>query len=196
MAMRTTQDLEDLRPAGEASADIRWDAALAFVEKLQNRDASDRENHGGFGYERGGARGGTTVSEGGTVTLQGYGSMTYAGIESMIYAQVGRDDPRVRSAIDWASRHWTVAENPGMGARGLFYYYTILAKTLRLLGGDGELRNPAGEPVPWRADLAARLVSTQRGDGSWANDDNTFWEGDPALVTAYALLALQFAAGN
>lgn len=196
MAMRRTQAAEDRRPAGAQRADIRWDAALAFVEKLQNRDADDATGNGGFGYESGGERGGTTTSQGGAVTLRGFGSMTYAGIESMIYAQVGPDDPRVRSAIAWAGRHWSVEENPGMGTRGLFYYYTILAKSLRLVGGDGVLKNQVGEPIPWRADLTKKLVATQRPDGSWANEDNTFWEGDPALVTSYALLVLQDVAGG
>lgn len=196
MAMRVTQGAEDVRPKGEKRADIQWEAALKFVEALQNRDADDKENAGGFGYERGGERGGTTVSEGGAVTLRGFGSMTYAGLESMIYAQVTRDDPRVRSAIDWAARHWSVDENPGMGTRGLFYYYTIMAKTLTLLGADATLTGADGKPIDWRRDLIAKLAATQREDGSWANENNMFWEGDPALVTSYALLVLQQASGK
>ncbi len=189
-AMRLTQDLEDLRPAGGKKADVDWSAALAFVEKLQNRDAADTANHGGFGYEAGGARGGAAEgASGGAVTLRGFGSMTYAGLESMIYAQVGRDDPRVRSAIAWAARHWSVDENPGMGSKGLYYYYTIMAKALLLAGGD-TLPGETGAPIPWKQDLTAKLLREQKPDGSWANSDNTFWEGDPMLVTAYSLLTL------
>ena len=191
-AMRLTQDLEDLRPAGGRKADVDWSAALAFVEKLQNRDAADTANHGGFGYEAGGARGGAAEGASGSrgaVTLRGFGSMTYAGLESMIYAQVGRDDPRVRSAIAWAARHWSVDENPGMGSKGLYYYYTIMAKALLLAGGD-TLPGETGAPIPWKQDLAAKLLREQKPDGSWSNSDNTFWEGDPVLVTAYSLLTL------
>lgn len=194
-AMRLTQDLEDLRPAGEKKPDVDWNAALAFVEKLQNRDDSDSENKGGFGYEAGGARGGAAGESGGTVTLRGFGSMTYAGLESMIYAQVDRDDPRVRSAIAWAARHWTVDENPGMGSKGLYYYYTIMAKALVLAGGD-TLAREKGAAIPWKRELAEKLLREQKPDGSWVSSDNTFWEADPTLVTAYALLTLGYVQGD
>ena len=194
-AMRLTQDVEDLRPKSGQKADVDWAAALAFVEKLQNTDADDAVNKGGFGYEAGGARGGAVVADSGTVSLRSFGSMTYAGLESMIYAQVGRDDPRVRSAAAWAARHWTVEENPGMGTKGLYYYYTIMAKALVLMGGD-TLTGTTGEAIPWKHDLAAKLVREQKADGSWASSDNTFWEADPALVTAYALLTLGYVQGK
>ena len=38
--------------------------------------------------------------------------------------------------------------------------------------------------------LQFELLREQKPDGSWSNSDNTFWEGDPALVTAYSLLTL------
>lgn len=190
MAMRATQGIEDLRPAGGKRVDIDWNASLKFIEKLQITDKGNAEDYGGFVYEAGGERGKSAVDKKGAVKLAGYGSMTYAGLESMIYAQVGRDDPRVRSAIDWALRHWTVEENPGMGAKGLFYFYTIMAKALSLYGGD-KLQAAGGKAIDWRGDLAAKLIKIQRQDGSWVNVDNTFWEGDPVLVTAYALLTMQ-----
>lgn len=196
MAMRATQGVEDRRPKDQKAADIQWDLALKFVESLQIKTADDKADVGGFGYEMGGERGGTTTSQGGAVTLRGFGSMTYAGLESMIYAQVKKDDPRVRSAVEWAGRHWNVDENPGMGTRGLFYYYTILAKSLSLLGSDDALRSADGKTIAWKADLAAKLAATQREDGSWVNENNQFWEGDPALVTSYAVLVLQYAAGK
>lgn len=189
-AMHATQDLEDLRPQTEKHADVDWTAAVAFAARLQNQDAADTENFGGFGYESGGDRGGVTTNRvAGIPTLCGFGSMTYAGLESMLYAQVRRDDPRVRSAIAWAVRHWSVTENPGQGGKGLFYYYAIMAKTLPLMGG-GELAS-GGKAIAWRKDLASQLLKIQQVDGSWANSDNTFWENDPALVTSYALLALE-----
>jgi squalene-hopene/tetraprenyl-beta-curcumene cyclase len=189
-AMRTTQGLEDQRTSGER-VDVDWAAALKYVEKLQNQDKDDPENLGGFGYARGGARGGTSTNKEGAVTLRGYGSMTYAGLESMIFAQVDRNDPRVVSALQWASRHWSVDENPGMGSKGLFYYYNIMSKALSLTGGAA-ISGDKGEPIPWKQQLIDKLAGTQREDGSWINKDNQFWEGDPMLVTAYTVLALQY----
>lgn len=193
-SMRVTQDLEDLR-AGETPVDIDWKATLAFVEKLQNQDKADA-NYGSFGYEKSGERGGTHVSKkSGTVKLNGYGSMTYAGVESMIYAQVDRSDPRVRSALEWAARHWSVEENPGMGTKGLFYYFNIMSKALSLNGTD-TLRTPEGKIIPWKKDLVDKLISVQRPDGSWINKNNQFWEADAVLVTAYAILALEYVNGQ
>lgn len=190
MAMRATQNLEDLRPGTEKHADVDWTAASTYATRLQNQDTTDAENYGGFGYESGGDRGGMTTNRvAGTPALRGFGSMTYAGLESLLYAQVGRDDPRVRSAIAWAVKHWTVTENPGQGSKGLFYYYTIMAKTLPLMG-NGDLAS-GGKTVAWRKDLTTQLLKMQKADGSWANADNTFWENDPALVTSYALLTLE-----
>ena len=112
----------------------------------------------------------------------------------MIFAQVSRDDPRVVSAIDYARRHWTLDENPGMGQQGLYYYYTIMARALSLLDIDVL---PAVEEgvagVEWRDDLIAKIVSLQKEDGSWANSNNRFWENDPVLCTSYAMLTLEYA---
>jgi squalene-hopene/tetraprenyl-beta-curcumene cyclase len=193
-AMRETQDVEDLRPGGKA-VDVNWKASLGFVEKFQNRDASDTNNYGGFAYSLTGERGGTTVGKDGTVKLAGYGSMTYAGLESMIFAQVDRTDPRVRSAVEWAANHWSVDENPGMGSKGHFYYLNIMSKALSVYGTDTIPRKD-GEPIAWKRQLVDKLVATQRKDGSWVNKDNTFWEGDASLVTSYSVLALQMATGR
>jgi squalene-hopene/tetraprenyl-beta-curcumene cyclase len=189
--MRVTQDLEEFRSTGKR-VDIDWHKALQFIERLQNKDESDPDNHGGFGYAQTGERGGTSVNREGFVTLRGFGSMTYSAIESMIYAQADRADPRVRSAIAWSARHWSVEENPGMGLRGLFYYYTIMGKALRLSGSD-TLRRDDGSMIEWKRELVEKIVSLQGPDGSWVNTDNQFWEADAALVTAYAILALQYA---
>ena len=192
MAMRMTETLEDRRPAGEKRADIDWSAALAFVDSMQNRDTGDTDLDGSFGYEKGGERDGRAAAgPEGKVALRGFGSMTYDGIESLIYAKVDRNDPRVRSAAAWAARHWTVEENPGFGRRGLFYYYTILSKSIALYTRGAEFTGADGAPVDWRGDLVRKLAATQASDGSWTNDDNTFWENDTALVTAYSLLSLE-----
>ena len=56
--------------------------------------------------------------------------------------------------------------------------------------GDETVTRPDGTTVPWRDDLLERLVALQRPDASWCNDNNRWWEADPALVTSYTLLAI------
>ena len=76
-----------------------------------------------------------------------------------------------------------------MGDSGLFYYYQTAAKSLSALGGDS-FRDADGIEHDWRAELAAEIISRQQPDGSWVNSNARWMEGDPNLVTSYALLAL------
>jgi len=181
-AMRRTQSVEDLRPAGERRADVHWDAALKYVEQLQSKEG---DTQGGFAYNR------ETPGEDGKVVLRAYGSMTYAGVLSMLHAKLDKGDPRVRAAFDYASRFWTVEENPGQGQQGLFFYFNIMSRALAATGMDALPK--ADGAIRWREELIRKVLSMQRPDGSWANDNNRWWENDPVLSTSYALLALAFA---
>ena len=62
------------------------------------------------------------------VALRSYAGMTYAGLKSMIYAGLTQDDPRVKAALEYIKKHYTLDENPGQGQRGLYYYYQTFAK--------------------------------------------------------------------
>lgn len=184
--------------------DLDWDAAIEFVSLTQNSEATVRrlgegytlreEDRGGFVYFPG-----NTKSEeielatptGTKVALRSYGSMSYAGLLSFIYAEMDREDPRVLATLDWLQRHYTLEENPGMQAQGLYYYYHTMAKALALLGAP-TLRTASGRQVDWRQELALKLMAGQRPDGSWLNEQSNRWmEGESELVTCYALLALQ-----
>lgn len=194
-AMRLTQDVEDLRQAGDPRADLDWEAAREFLDQIQNLPGvntnawvSDNEDdRGGFAYSPG--AGASRTNEEGRVTLRSYGSMTYAGLLSLIYAEVDSRDVRVQSAKDWAARHWSLEENPGMGQEGLYYFFNVLAKSLDVMGDD-ILTRPDGTQVSWREEVIQRLIDLQQPDGSWVNENNRWWEADPNLVTAYTLLTL------
>jgi len=196
-AMRRTQSYEDLRPAGEKKADLDWEAALAYAERLHNGpDAGDHA--GGFAYSQADAKAGTEKGKDGKVVLSSYGSITYSGLEALVYCKLDRSDARVRSTLDWASKHWTVDENPGVGDQGLYYFYDILSRALSVAGVDEIPRagDAAGAaPVDWRAELVAKVVSLQREDGTWVNANARFWENDPVLATSYSMVSLGFATG-
>lgn len=194
-AMRLTQDVEDLRPASEQSAKIDWKAAAKFVTKMQNKTSAGKDQEGGFFYKPGQSKAGATTNAAGVVVLRSYGSMTYAGLLSLIYANVDRDDPRVRSAFDWVCKNWTLKENPGMGAQGLFFFYNVISRSLSAYGAD-LIRKSDGTYINWRKELAQTLISAQiidpkTGHGYWINNNGRFWERNPTLVTAYSILALQ-----
>ncbi len=185
-AMRRTEGLEDLRPKGQKRADLNWEQALKFVTRLQETEG---ERAGGAAYNQRTPQAGTATNRTGRVQLRAYGSMSYAAVLSMCHAKLTRSDPRVKSALDYCTKFWTVEENPGMGSQGLYYYYDILARALST-AGVAELVQPDGRKVDWKAELSAKLLKLQRPDGSWANDNNRFWEGDPVLATAFAILTL------
>ena len=109
----------------------------------------------------------------------------------MIYAGVSANDPRVLAAVEWLGRHYTFAENPGMGDAGLFYYFHTAAKALHVLGQD-QFIDIDGKAHDWRKDLVGVLLSAQQANGSWVNNNPRWLEDDANLVTSYALLALSY----
>lgn len=192
-AMRRTQDVEDLRGARQR-VDIDWDAALAYVTSLQNPPETG-EDAGGFFYNPDDPKAGAREING-RIVLRAYGSITYAGLLALVYARVDHTDARVISALDWASRHWRLDENPGMGQQGLFYFYTVIARALEAAGLDRLPRaEESGGPIHWADDLVEAVIAQQHADGFWVNEEGRFWENDPVLTTAYSLLALQHALG-
>lgn len=186
-AMRRTQAAEDFRPAGEKRVDVNWDSALKYVERMQNTEGDTK---GGFAYNTTDPKGGAVTNAQGKVTLLAYGSISYAGLLSLIHAQLTPSDPRVRSALDYASKHWTLEENPGQGQQGIYFYYNIISRALSASGVE-EVR----DTIRWREDVVRKVLALQKADGSWVNENNRWWENDPVLATAYALLALEFASG-
>ena len=180
---------------------LNWDAALKFIERCQNLPtyndqgwaSGDETNKGGFVYFPGNSKAGEQTLENGKVALRSYGSMTYAGLLSFIYADLKKDDPRVSAAYQWLQKNYTLAENPGLGQQGLFYYYHTMAKALTAMQAD-HLTGADGQWIDWRKELTRKLVEKQKGDGSWLNDSGRWWENDPVLVTAYSLIALNLMA--
>ncbi len=128
--------------------------------------------------------------------LRTYGSMTYAGVKSYLSAQLDRDDPRVVDALRWISDHYTLDENPGMpkpiARQGLYYYYMTFARALDAYG-HRTIHTSDGIEHDWANDLVDALVSRQCEDGSWINEADRWMEGDPNLVTCFALIALEAA---
>jgi squalene-hopene/tetraprenyl-beta-curcumene cyclase len=124
--------------------------------------------------------------------LRSLGAMTYAGLKSFLYAGVAKDDPRVKGAVNWIRRHYTLEENPGMKQAGLYYYYHTFGKAMDALGEE-QFEDAAGKKHEWRKELFTALKSRQRDDGSWINPgDRAFGESDPNLATAFAILSMSY----
>lgn len=187
--------MEALRDSGLPADDPALQRALIFVSRCQNLKSefndqpwADKVNDGGFIYTA--ADGGNSIA-GKTETggLRSYAGMTYAGLKSMILAGLKADDQRVKAAYEFIQKNYSLDENPGLGQRGLYYYYQTFAKALSLIGKP-TITDSAGKEHDWRKDLIAALSERQAANGSWVNKSDSFMEGDPNLVTAYGLLAL------
>lgn len=192
--------IDALLAAGMSKDDPAIKRALKFVSRAQNlpgefndqpfAQKASAEDRGGFTYNPLAASDSKNKTPAGG--LRSLGAMTYTGLKTFLYAGVGKDDPRVKAAVDWIRRHYTLEENPGMGKAGLFYYYHTFAKAMNALGED-TFRDAAGKDHDWRAELFEALEKRQAADGSWQNTgDRTFAEENRDLATAFALLSLSY----
>jgi squalene-hopene/tetraprenyl-beta-curcumene cyclase len=206
--------VEALRDSGVPADDPALQRALVFVSRCQNLKSefndlpgAGKVNDGGFVYmptsgnteQPGKAAKGARAKGGrppaGDGSLRSYAGMTYAGLKSMIYAGLTQDDPRVKAALRYIRDNYTVEENPGQGQRGLYYYYHTFAKAMALLGKP-TIVDAKGVEHHWRTDLVAALSKRQEPSGAWVNRDDRFMEGDPNIVTSFALLALASTRSN
>ena len=187
--------IDALKTVGRDADDEAIQRALVFVSRCQNLEGEHNQtkfaalvNDGGFYYTAAGGG----QSEAGELPgggLRSYGSMSYAGLKSMIYAGVDKDDPRVKACLNWIKNNWTVAENPGIGSAGQYYYLQMMSKTLKALD-EPKFEDAEGKAHDWRAEVIAELAKNQKPDGSWTNSNARWMENDPNLVTGYALLTL------
>jgi squalene-hopene/tetraprenyl-beta-curcumene cyclase len=188
--------MEALTKAGIPKDDPAMQRAMVFLRRCQNytgeggndkAKGSPEEMDGGFFYNpmETKALAGNTPSGG----LRSYASMTYAGLKSFVYAGLDKNDPRVKAAMTWITKHYDLDSNPGMGQSGLYYYYQVFSKTLKAAEVD-KLPVANGPPRDWRTDIVKELISRQQPDGSWVNKDKRWMEADARLVTAYSLSAL------
>lgn len=189
--------IEALRDVGNGEDDPAIQRALSFVSRCQNLESpfnktpfANKANDGGFYYTP--ANGGESFAgvDETTGALRSYASMSYAGLKSMIFAGVKKDDVRVKAVKDYLFKNYSVSTNPGMGETGLYYYQHTMAKALAALG-EPNFDTKDG-PRNWKADLMAQLQKTRQPDGSWVNQQVRWMEGDPNLVTGYALLTLSY----
>jgi len=202
--------LEALHHAGLPADHPAWKRAVKYLQSCQHNSEYNKATwvsdigvyRGGFVYHPGGeSKADSKKTADGKEILLPYGSVTYAGIKSMIYAHLSKDDPRVRAAVDWIRKNWTLDSNPGfdikrdknLGKQGYFYYFATFAKTLHALGEE-VIKDSEQVEHRWREELAARVVSLQKENGRWKNEWHDRWfESHEELATSYAMIALSFA---
>lgn len=196
--INTSEALEMLKLAGVSADDDVFKRAMVFLRRTQNLDESAdpgvrTSNDGGAIYRavrgiEGASKAGTLKLPDGTVVPRSYGGATYSLLKSLLFAGMKKDHPRVQAAYKWISDHYTVTEHPELGKQGLFYFYYTMVRTLELWGSP--TIKSGNREHSWPKELATQVISLQRADGSWINENDRWWEADPALVTAYSILSL------
>ena len=192
--------VEALLASGVSKDDPAVKNALKFISRCQNLpgETNDRpfakkatdDDKGGLTYNPADADNEKSPNRTPAGGLRSVGTMTYAGLKSFLYAGLSKDDQRVKAALDWIARHYSLNENPGAGTAGLYYYYLLFAKAMDAVGEDTFAAKDGKHE--WRQDLFDALKKRQKADGSWANDNRAFYENVPELATAYSILALSY----
>ena len=206
--------LEALSASGLEAGAPTYEKALRFLQRTQNRSESNdvrivdgkivitSGDDGGAAYMPGDSKAGFVELEDGTRVPRSYGSMTYALLKCYVLAGLPRDDPRLQAAMEWCRKNYTLDVNPGFehladpaaAYQGLFYYFLTMAQALDAWGDDYVV-TADGVRHHWRAELCGRIIELRnRFEGYWVNRNSPRWyEGNPLLATAYALLTLDVA---
>ena len=204
---------EGMARSGLPKDDQFWKLVVEYVEKCQNNSETNKDpallarlkekglsigDDGGLFYSAD-----PKDTKAGTVKItdkeiiQSYGSMTYDGIKAYIYAGLKRDDPRVKAALDWVRKNYSVEAHPGFGfdqgkrthIMGLFYYYLMMARAFDALG-EKTFKTFDGVDHKWANELGGQLLKVQKEEKMWVNENPRWQESSPLLVTSYVLNVL------
>jgi squalene-hopene/tetraprenyl-beta-curcumene cyclase len=193
----TAFSLEALKAAGLKQDSPAWKNAVKFISRCQdNSETNDSavmkggDDTGAFVYKPGVSEFNTIKAKSGKEYPKPYGNMTYQAVKSLIYCGMDQKAPELQAAFKWIRNNYSVKENPGgEGSQGYYYYVISFAKAFTATGKK-EIELADGRKVNWAKDLAAQLISLQKPDGSFVNENKRWMETEPVLSTAYALEAL------
>ncbi len=183
-----------------------------FVNRTQNlravNDLTDKakfpelknfavQDDGGFAYAPTVSKSAEIRQADGKKFAKSYASITAAGLKTLIQLGAKKEDIRVQRAKAWLGTNYSLEKNSGLdmpgdtskGSQGLYYFYWTFARAMSALG-DKTLKLKDGAEINWAEQIAGKLKSLQRKDGSWLNEQDRWQEGDPYLVTSYCLVAL------
>ena len=190
-----------------------WSLCVEFARKCQNNTEVNNDpvwlaelaeqklsvgNNGGLFYHRSadpGSHKAGIVKIADRATIRSYGAMTYEGIKTYIYAGLAKDSPEVKSAVDWVRKNYSVDAHPGFAydaqkrnhLRGVYYYYVAMARAMHAFD-ENPFRTFDGKMHDWPRELAAKFISTVRESKMWFNDNPSWYEGDPIMVTSFVLI--------
>jgi squalene-hopene cyclase-like protein len=203
---------EGMARSGLPKDDAFWKLCIEYVQKCQNNSETNNDpqflarlkekglsvgDDGGLFYaaDPGDLKAGTVKITDKTI-IKSYGSMTYDGIKTYLYSGLPKDDPRVKAALDWVRKNYSVDAHPGFAfdekrthLMGLFYYYLLMARAFDALG-EKTFTTFDGKVHKWANELGEQLLKVQKDEKMWVNENMRWQEDSPVLVTSYVLNVL------
>ncbi|MGH7145781.1 MAG: prenyltransferase/squalene oxidase repeat-containing protein [Planctomycetota bacterium] len=195
--------IEALIAAGHPVDSKEFKDAMVFLHHCQasaevndlpwakNIDPTRTDKGGGIYAPNDSAAGEVTDPRTGNKSWRAYGSMTYDLVKSYVYLDVKPDSPELKAAFQFIANNYSVDHNPGMGQTGFYYYCLLMSKALNAYDqevGSRYVKDADGTEHDWSKELGEKLVSLQTDGGFWQNTKDRWWETDPKLCTAYALV--------
>lgn len=129
------------------------------------------------------------------------GGFDYEDLLPMVYLELTPEQQIVLRARKALEHRYTPEKNPDLTARygedgflegkqGKFYYWLNVARTMTTMS-EPVLVTADGVRHDWASEIATQILASQRGDGAWVNTEARWWEGEPGITTAYAVLTLK-----
>ncbi len=121
-----------------------------------------------------------------------YGTATADGLIALKTCGVANDDPRVKAATAWLTKHTSLDHVPGFPTDKTeanlpsdamkFYFYFSIARVVRQLPDTA-----VSKQLP---QVAEAIIRSQQPTGAWANSSTAMREDDPLIATPLALVTL------
>jgi hypothetical protein len=203
----STCAIEALARAGLAKDSPTRSKALVFLRRTQNLPDSTSSIpaqflDGGFVTNPRESKAGRQLLPDDNIVFRPYGSTTADGLRSLLHLGVDKEDERVQAAVGWLTTFFHTSKNPNFPAarrgsnptmlpeRGIYFYYLNGMSEALALFGEPLLLKTDGTEIDWAAQIARRLISVQKPDGTWRSESSTMHENDPNLATSLAIMTL------
>ncbi len=165
-----------------------YDRALIFIRRCQN--PGDPEAGGGMFLDSPRQTDDAGKSMVSPATPTNSYMRTAAGVKCLIYGRVGINDHQLREGIEWLYSHLADSFKFLQSIEPCIYTsFFFIGRAMSAV--EMVERNDRFPDLPnWRNQIAIELLNRQRGDGAWRPGEQAWWENNPDLVSAYAVLTL------